>query len=61
MMYLRGNTRDYDFWHEHGLKGWSYVEVYSHDSNTLHRLADEITGVFPEWRVRQGELRWIST
>ena len=53
MMYVRGNSHDYDRWQELGNPGWSYLDVLPYFKKSEHssRGASEFHGVDGELSV----------
>src|SRR5450631_753465 len=61
MLYLRGQSRDYDEWARlTGNPGWSWENVLPifRRSEDSHRGADEMHGAGGEWRVERQRLSW---
>jgi choline dehydrogenase len=60
MIYMRGQSRDYDGWAARGNPGWTWAECLPsfmrHED--YHRGADEFHGAGGEWRVEEQRLRW---
>jgi choline dehydrogenase len=60
MIYMRGQSRDYDDWAEQGNKGWSWNEVlpFFKRSEDHYEGDSELHGGQGEWRVEQQRLSW---
>ena len=60
MIYMRGQTRDYDQWRQMGNAGWAWEDVlpYFRRSEDFFRGADEAHGANGEWRVEEARVRW---
>lgn len=60
MIYMRGQSRDYDGWAEQGNKGWSWKEVLPFFKRSENHYAgdSELHGAQGEWRVEQQRLSW---
>jgi choline dehydrogenase len=61
MIYMRGQSRDYDGWARMtGDASWSWDKVvpYFKKHEDYHKGADEMHGVGGEWRVDKQRLRW---
>ncbi|MCP1675986.1 choline dehydrogenase [Natronocella acetinitrilica] len=61
MIYMRGQTRDYDEWAQiTGDDGWSWNQVLPlfRESEDYWRGADDMHGAGGEWRVERQRLRW---
>jgi choline dehydrogenase-like flavoprotein len=60
MVYMRGQSGDYDHWRQLGLPGWSWDDVRPYFKKHLdHFLGDtEHHGVGGEWRVEFPRTRW---
>lgn len=60
MVYMRGQSSDYDAWRQAGLPGWGWSDVLpvfkSHEDH--FRGASEMHGAGGEWRVEQPRVRW---
>ena len=63
MIYMRGQSGDYDHWRQLGLTGWGWDDVKPLFRRQLdHFLADsEHHGKGGEWRVEYPRLRWDIT
>jgi len=60
MIYMRGQTRDYDHWRQLGNAGWGWEDVlpYFKCAEDFYRGADEMHGSGGEWRVEDMRLTW---
>lgn len=60
MIYMRGQSLDYDLWRQQGNVGWGWDDVlpYFRRSEHHHARADEIHGQGGEWRVERQRLHW---
>jgi choline dehydrogenase len=60
MIYMRGQSRDYDQWRQDGNTGWSWDDVlpYFKKSEDQVRGADAAHGTGGEWRVEEMRLSW---
>ncbi len=60
MLYIRGQSRDYDTWRQLGNVGWSWDDVlpYFKRSEDQVRGADDHHGAGGEWRVEEMRLSW---
>jgi choline dehydrogenase-like flavoprotein len=60
MIYMRGQARDYDGWHQLGNQGWAWNDVlpYFKRSEDQVRGPDEFHGAGGEWRVEEMRLSW---
>ena len=60
MLYLRGQSADYDGWRQMGATGWGWDDVlpYFIKSEDHYGGADEFHGTGGEWRVEQQRLSW---
>lgn len=60
MIYMRGQSRDYDAWAAQGNKGWSWQDVLPlFKRSESHYAGDsELHGGQGEWRVEQQRLKW---
>ncbi len=60
MIYMRGQSGDYDHWRQLGNAGWSWEDAlpYFKRSEDYYRGADEMHGAGGEWRVEAMRLRW---
>lgn len=60
MIYMRGQSADYNRWRDMGLEGWGWDDVLPvfkrHEDNW--RGAGPLHGAGGEWRVEQPRLRW---
>lgn len=60
MIYMRGQSQDYDRWRDMGLQGWGWDDVLpvfkQHEDNW--RGAGPLHGAGGEWRVEQPRIRW---
>ncbi|BAT61685.1 alcohol dehydrogenase [acceptor] [Variibacter gotjawalensis] len=60
MIYMRGQSADYDHWRQLGLSGWGWDDVLpyfkKHEDNFLG--ASDLHGKGGEWRVEQMRLSW---
>ena len=63
MIYMRGQSGDYDHWRQLGLTGWSWDDVKPLFRKQLDHFlgAGEHHGVGGEWRVEYPRLRWDIT
>ena len=63
MIYMRGQSGDYDHWRQLGLTGWSWDDVRPLFKKQVdHFLGDgEHHGAGGEWRVEYPRLRWDIT
>jgi choline dehydrogenase len=60
MIYMRGQTADYDHWRQLGLVGWGWEDVlpYFKKSEDNAAGADDMHGTGGEWRVEDQRLHW---
>ena len=60
MIYMRGQSRDYDAWEAQGNKGWGWQDVLPiFKRSESHYAGDsELHGGQGEWRVEQQRLKW---
>ena len=61
MIYMRGQSNDYDQWRQSGNTGWGWEDVlpYFKKSEDQHVLpSDEFHGEGGEWRVEKQRLSW---
>ncbi len=60
MIYMRGQSRDYEEWRAQGNPGWGWEDVlpYYKRSEDYARGADEMHGAGGEWRVEPQRLSW---
>ncbi len=60
MLYLRGQSADYDGWRQMGLTGWGWDEVlpYFMKSEDYYSGPDAAHGEGGEWRVEEPRVRW---
>ena len=60
MIYMRGQSRDYDIWRQLGNVGWGWDDVlpYFRKSEDYAWGASEFHGAGGEWRVEQQRLSW---
>ncbi len=60
MLYLRGQSADYDQWRQMGNPGWGWDDVlpYFIKSEDYYAGASDMHGAGGEWRVEQQRLRW---
>lgn len=60
MLYLRGQSEDYDGWRQLGNIGWGWDDVlpYFRKSEDYHAGADDMHGTGGEWRVEAQRLSW---
>ena len=60
MLYLRGQSADYDGWRQLGLKGWGWDDVlpYFKRSEDYVDGPSDLHGAGGEWRVDNQRLRW---
>ena len=60
MIYMRGQSRDYDLWRQEGLKGWGWDDVlpFFRKSEDHFQGESDIHGAGGEWRVEQMRLHW---
>jgi choline dehydrogenase len=60
MIYMRGQSHDYDHWRQLGNVGWSWEDVlpYFKRSEDQVRGADEHHGAGGEWHVEEMRLSW---
>ena len=60
MIYMRGQSRDYDEWAAQGNKGWGWQDVLPiFKRSESHYAGDsELHGAKGEWRVEQQRLSW---
>ncbi|MDF2235786.1 GMC family oxidoreductase N-terminal domain-containing protein [Albimonas sp. CAU 1670] len=60
MLYLRGQSADYDHWRQLGNPGWGWDDVlpYFKKSEDHGPGADDMHGVGGEWRVEVQRLKW---
>ncbi|HEU5276229.1 MAG TPA: GMC family oxidoreductase N-terminal domain-containing protein, partial [Xanthobacteraceae bacterium] len=60
MIYMRGQSADYDHWRQLGLTGWGWDDVLpffkKHEHHFLGQSAAHATG--GEWRVEPARVRW---
>jgi choline dehydrogenase-like flavoprotein len=60
MIYMRGQSGDYDHWRQLGLTGWGWSDVLpyfkKHESHFLGESEHHATG--GEWRVEHPRVRW---
>ncbi len=63
MIYMRGQSGDYDHWRQLGLTGWGWDDVKPLFRKQLDHFlgAGEHHGVGGEWRVEYPRLRWDIT
>jgi choline dehydrogenase len=60
MVYMRGQSRDYDEWRSLGNPGWGWEDVLPvfRRSEDYHLGADQAHGAGGEWRVERQRLSW---
>jgi choline dehydrogenase-like flavoprotein len=60
MIYMRGQSSDYDQWRQLGCEGWGWDDVlpYFRTSEDFYRGADDMHGSGGEWRVEKARVRW---
>ncbi|SMX35844.1 GMC family oxidoreductase [Maliponia aquimaris] len=60
MLYLRGQSADYDLWRQMGLTGWGWDDVlpYFMKSEDYYGGGDAMHGEGGEWRVEEPRVRW---
>jgi choline dehydrogenase len=60
MIYMRGQSRDYDEWAAQGNKGWGWQDVLPifRRSESHYAGDSELHGAKGEWRVEQQRLSW---
>ncbi len=60
MIYMRGQSTDYDGWAQLGLPGWSWEDVlpYFRQHEDFFAGADALHGTGGEWRVEPPRVRW---
>jgi choline dehydrogenase len=60
MIYMRGQSADYDQWRQLGNTGWSWDDVlpYFRKSEDYHLGATDTHGAGGEWRVEKQRLSW---
>jgi choline dehydrogenase len=60
MIYMRGQTHDYDRWQALGNDGWAWDDVLPifKRSENYYKGADAMHGANGEWRVEQQRLSW---
>jgi choline dehydrogenase-like flavoprotein len=60
MIYMRGQSRDYDTWRQLGCEGWGWDDVlpYFRTSEDFYRGADDMHGAGGEWRVEKMRVHW---
>jgi choline dehydrogenase len=60
MVYMRGQSRDFDKWAEAGNPGWSWKDVlpYFLKHEDFVHGADELHGAGGEWRIEEQRLHW---
>ena len=60
MIYMRGQSNDYDGWRQMGNTGWGWDDVlpYFKKSEDNYTGADEMHGSGGEWRVDEQRLSW---
>lgn len=60
MLYLRGQSADYDGWRQLGLAGWGWDDVlpYFLKSEDYHAGKSDLHSTGGEWRVEEQRLRW---
>ena len=63
MIYMRGQSGDYDHWRQLGLTGWSWDDVRPLFRKQVDHFlgAGEHHGIGGEWRVEYPRLRWDIT
>jgi choline dehydrogenase-like flavoprotein len=60
MVYMRGQSGDYDRWAKAGNAGWSWSEVlpfFMKHEDFVHG-ADDVHGAGGEWRIEEQRLHW---
>ena len=60
MIYMRGQSADYDGWRQMGNAGWGWEDVlpYFRKSEDYHGGAGDLHGAGGEWKVAKQRLRW---
>jgi len=60
MIYMRGQSADYDHWRQLGNPGWGWDDVLPYFIKSEHRpgTADALHGSGGEWQVERQRLRW---
>ena len=55
MVYVRGHSKDYDYWEQSGANGWSYADVLPYFKR-MENWRSGGHGGDPSWRGRKGRL-----
>ncbi|MDE2475478.1 MAG: GMC family oxidoreductase N-terminal domain-containing protein [Alphaproteobacteria bacterium] len=60
MIYMRGQSADYDHWRQLGLSGWGWSDVLPHFRKMQDHFAgeSELHGAGGEWHVDTPRMRW---
>ncbi len=60
MIYMRGQSTDYDQWRQSGCTGWGWDDVLPlfKKSEDYYKGADDLHGSGGEWRVEEARLHW---
>lgn len=60
MIYMRGQSTDYDGWAQMGLAGWGWDDVlpYFKQHEDFYAGADALHGAGGEWRIEEPRIRW---
>jgi choline dehydrogenase-like flavoprotein len=60
MIYMRGQSHDYDMWRQMGCIGWGWDDVLPlfKKSQDFYKGGDDMHGAGGEWRVEKSRVRW---